>query len=110
MFSNPLPLPRNSNALRMLWRFNLKAYGTKKSRMVGNGSPHQQGSVTLGHMYANALDAVSDRLLWAIVANEGLLAIGADVSNAFAEAPAPKAPLFLYIDNTFHEWWVKHLG
>ncbi|MFN9979288.1 MAG: hypothetical protein ACK53Y_05210, partial [bacterium] len=38
MFSNPLPLPKNSNALRMLWRFNLKACGTKKSRMVCNGS------------------------------------------------------------------------
>jgi hypothetical protein len=110
MFSNPLPLPKNSNALQMLWRFNLKACGTKKSRMVCNGTPHQQGTVTLGHTYANALDAVSERLFWAIVANEGLLAIGADVSNAFAEAPAPKAPLFLYIDDTFREWWVRHLG
>mmetsp|Transcript_29198 Transcript_29198/g.41778 ORF Transcript_29198/g.41778 Transcript_29198/m.41778 type:complete len:582 (+) Transcript_29198:2850-4595(+) len=109
MFSNPLPLPKNSNALRMLWRFNLKACGTKKSRMVCNGSP-KQGAVTLGHTYANALDAASERLFWAIVANEGLIAIGADVSNAFAEAPAPKAPLFLYIDDTFREWWVRHRG
>jgi hypothetical protein len=109
MFSNPLPLPRNSNALRMLWHFNLKACGTKKSRMVCNGSPHQQGTVTIGHTYANALDAASERLFWASVANEGLIAIGADVSNAFAEAPAPKAPLFLYIDDTFRDWWVKHL-
>jgi len=110
MFSNPMPLPKNSNALRMLWRFNLKACGTKKSRMVCNGSPAQKGTVTLGHTYANALDAASERLFWAIVANEGLIAIGADVSNAFAEAPAPKAPLFLYIDDTFREWWVRHLG
>ncbi len=110
MFSNPLPLPKNSNALRMLWRFNLKACGTKKSRMVCNGSPAQKGTVTLGHTYANALDAASKRLFRAIVANEGLIAIGADVSNAFAEAPAPKAPLFLYIDDTFREWWVRHLG
>jgi hypothetical protein len=49
MFGNPLPLPKNSNALRMLWRYNLKACGTKKSRMVCNGSPKQQGTVTLGH-------------------------------------------------------------
>ena len=105
MFSTPMPLPRNSNALRMLWRFNLKACGTKKSRMVCNGSPNQQGTVTLGHTYANALDSASKRLFWAIVANEGLITIGADVSNAFAEAPAPKAPLFLYIDDTFRDWW-----
>jgi len=110
MFSNPVPLPKNSNALRMLWRFNLKACGTKKSRMVCNGSPGQKGTVTLGHTYANALDAASERLFWAIVANEGLIAIGANVSNAFAEAPAPKAPLFLYIDDTFRDWWVNHLG
>ncbi len=48
-------------------------------------------------------------LFWAIVAHEGLIAIGPDVSNAFAEAPAPKAPLFLFIDDSFRDWWVNHL-
>jgi len=109
MFSYPMPLPRNANALQMLWRFNIKACGTRKSRMVCNGSPRQKGTVTIGHTYANALDAASERLFWAIVAHEGLIAIGADVSNAFAEAPAPKAPLFLYIDDSFRDWWVNHL-
>jgi len=109
MFSHPMPLPRNANALHMLWRFNIKGCGTRKSRMVCNGSPRQKGTVTIGHTYANALDAASERLFWAIVANEGLIAIGADVSNAFAEAPAPKAPLFLYIDDSFRDWWVNHL-
>ena len=109
MFSYPMPLPRNANALHMLWRFNIKACGTRKSRMVCNGSPRQKGTVTIGHTYANALDAASERLFWALVASEGLLAIGADVSNAFAEAPAPKAPLFLYIDDSFRDWWVNHL-
>ena len=110
MFSHPMPLPRNANALQMLWRFNIKACGTRKSRMVCNGSPRQKGTVTLGHTYANALDAASERLFWALVASEGLIAIGADVSNAFAEAPAPKAPLFLYIDESFRDWWTNHLG
>ena len=109
MFSYPMPLPRNANALQMLWRFNIKACGTRKSRMVCNGSPRQKGTVTIGHTYANALDAASERLFWALVASEGLIAIGADVSNAFAEAPAPKAPLFLYIDDSFRDWWVNHL-
>jgi hypothetical protein len=44
------------------------------------------------------------------VADEGLIAIRADVSNAFAEAPPPKAPLYLYIDDAYREWWTKHLG
>ena len=110
MFSHPMPLPLNANALHMLWRYNLKACGTKKCRMVCNGSPRQKGTVTLGHTYANALDAASERLFWAIVANENLIAVGADVSNAFAEAPAPKAPLYLYIDEAFKDWWTNHLG
>jgi len=110
MFSHPMPLPRNANALQMLWWFNIKACGTRKSRMVCNGSPRQKGTVTIGHTYANALDAASERLFWAIVASEGLIATGADVSNAFAEAPAPKAPLFLYIDDSFRDWWVNHLN
>jgi hypothetical protein len=110
MFSNPMPLPMNANALHMLWRYNLKACGTKKCRMVCNSSPRQKGTVTLGHTYANALDAASERLFWAIIASENFIAIGADVSNSFAEAPAPKAPLYLYIDDAFRDWWTKHLG
>lgn len=110
MFSDPQALPMNANALHMLWTYVLKICGTKKARMVCNGNPRQKGTVTLGHTYANSLDAASERLFWAIVAQEGLIAIGADVSNAFAEAPPPKAPLYLYIDDTFREWWTDHLG
>ena len=110
MFSSPLPLPHNANALHMLWRFNLKVCGTKKSRMVCNGSPHQKGTVTIGHTYANALDAASERLFWAVVAHENLVAVGADVSNAFAESSGPKAPSYMYIDDTFRQWWTKHKG
>lgn len=110
MFSDPMPLPSNANALRMLWTYLLKICGTRKSRMVCNGSTRQKGTVTLGHTYANSLEAASERLFWSIVAQEGLLAIGPDVSNAFAEAPPPKAPLYLYIDDTYREWWTEHLG
>jgi len=31
---------------------------------------------------------------------------GADVSNAFAEAPPPKQGFYVYPDRAFHEWWV----
>lgn len=60
-------------------------------------------------MYANVLDAASERLFWAIVAKEGMIAVGSDFSNAFAEAPPPKAPLYLYIDDAYHKWWTEHL-
>lgn len=110
MFSEPLTLPSNANALHMLWTYLLKICGTRKARMVCNGNPRQKGTVTIGHTYANSLDAASERLFWAIVAKESLIAIGADVSNAFAEAPPPKAPLYLYIDDAYREWWTEHLG
>jgi len=110
MFSAPQPLPTGANALHMLWTYIMKMCSTRKSRLVCNGHPRQKGTVTLGHTYANALDAASERLFWSIVANEGMIAIGADVTNAFAEAPPPKAPLYLYIDEAFREWWSDHLG
>jgi len=41
---------------------------------------------------------------------QGLIAVGADVSNAFAEAPPPQAPLYMYIDEAFRDWWTNHKG
>lgn len=32
-------------------------------------------------------------------------AFGADVTTAFAEAPPPKAPLYMRIDQPFRDWW-----
>jgi hypothetical protein len=110
MFGQPMPLPSGANALHMLWPYFRKPCGTRKSRMVCNGNPRCKGSVTIGHVYANALDAASERLFWSIVAQEGMIAVGFDVSNALAEAPPPKAPLYLYIDDAYHEWWTDHLG
>jgi hypothetical protein len=107
MFSDPMPLPQNANALHMLWTYLQKICGTRKSRMVCNGSRRPKGTVTLGHTYANSLDAASEHLFWAIVTKEGLIAVG---SNAFAEAPPPSAPLYLYIDDAYREWWTDHLG
>jgi hypothetical protein len=49
------------------------------------------------------------RLFYAVAAAKNLLVFGADVSNAFAEAPPPKQPFFIRPDCAFHEWWVIHL-
>ena len=35
---------------------------------------------------------------------------GADVSNAFAEAPTPRAPLCVTIDRQFADWWKSKGG
>ena len=37
-----------------------------------------------------------------------MLVFGADVSNAFAEAPPPKQGFFIRPDREFHEWWTLH--
>ena len=108
MFSEPMQLPANSAASFMLWTYHWKLCGTKKARMVLDGARNRH-LTTFGHTYANSLDAPSERLFWALVAKLGLIAIGADVSNAFAEAPPPHAPCYMFIDDTFRDWWVNHL-
>ena len=108
MFSEPMPKMGKANIYHMLWRYFLKLDGTRKSRMVCDGSA-RQGTITLGHTYANSLMAASERLFWALAATHGLMVYGADVTNAFAEAPPPVHPLYMQIDVAFREWWTDHL-
>ena len=72
---------------------------------VCNGSPRQKGSVTLGDTYAASLEQTGSRIFWAATAINNFVTIGADVSNAFAEAPPPKAPLYVTIDQAYKEWY-----
>jgi hypothetical protein len=72
MFSEPITLPTNSSASYMHWTYTYKFCGTKKARMVCDGA-RNRSATTLGHTYANSLDAPSERLFWALVANEILL-------------------------------------
>ena len=44
----------------------------------------------LSETYANCVNQTSARLFYAVAAAENHLVFGADVSNAFAEAPPPK--------------------
>eukprot|EP00804_Cyclotella_cryptica_P012200 CCRYP_009883-RA/>CCRYP_009883-RA protein AED:0.21 eAED:0.21 QI:0/-1/0/1/-1/1/1/0/337 len=48
-------------------------------------------------------------MFYAISAAENLLIFGADVCNAFSEAPAPKQGFYLQPDRAFCEWWI-HQG
>ena len=54
--------------------------------------------------YANCIDQTSACLFYAVAAAENLLVYGADVSNAFAEAPPPKQGFFICPDCAFNEW------
>jgi deoxyuridine 5'-triphosphate nucleotidohydrolase len=104
-FGAPCELPENANLLPLLWTYLIKDCGTKKARCVCNGSPKMKGTVTLGDTYAHALEQTGSRIFWSLSALYNFITIGADASNAFAEAPAPKAPLFVSIDQPYHEWY-----
>ena len=105
MFSLPVEIPPDANSLPFIWTYVVKDDGTKKARAPCNGSPRMQGTVTLGETYAASLDQTAARIFWALSASKGHIVIGADASNAFAEAPAPLAPLYMKLDRQFHSWW-----
>jgi len=109
MFGEPMQMPTGTGASFMLWTYMIKMCGTKKARMVFDGARNREYT-TSGYTYANSVDAPSERLFWALVAKLGLVAVGADVSNAFAEADGPHAPVYMYIDDTYRDWWTNHLG
>ncbi|GFH45233.1 hypothetical protein CTEN210_01707 [Chaetoceros tenuissimus] len=110
MYGEPCPLPKGANCLKTLWTYLVKDDGTKKARQVVDGSPGRKGTVTIGHTYASSLDQNGSRIFWATAAMKNLKVYGADVSNAFAEAPPPKAPLYVTIDNQFREWYKERTG
>ena len=52
------------------------------------------------------MDQISSRILYALSAAENLVVYGADVANAFGEAPPPKQGFFIRPDKAFHDWWL----
>ena len=91
-------LPEGANVLNLSWTYTYKEHGQReKSRCVCNGPPNICGCVMLAKTYASSLEQSSSRLFWAAGAMKNHIVIGADASNAFAESPPPKAPLYVYI-------------
>ncbi len=69
------------------------------------------GSVqVLDETYANCVDQTGLRLFYAIAAAENLVIYGADVCNAFAEAPPLKQGFYVRPNRAFHKWWGNHKG
>ena len=103
MFSKPTKLPNEHglNILAMIWVYLVKTCGRRKARCVANGNPRLKGSITLANSYAACLEQAAARFFWVVYAMKNKLVYGADMSNAFAEAPAPKAPLYLKVDTAY---------
>ena len=107
-FGEPQKLPKGANLLSLCWIYLIKlGCLTKKARCVCNGSPRMRGTVTLAETYASALEQTGARCFWAAAAINNYIVLGADASNAFAEAPPPKAPLYVRIDDNYKRWY-KH--
>ena len=104
-FGEPEPRPRGANLLSLLWCYLVKDDGRKKARCVCKGNKNCRGTVTLAETYAASLDQTASRVIWAATAINNFVTIGADASNAFAEAPAPVAPLYVYVDGQFRKWY-----
>ena len=91
MFGIPVPLLDDMSVFHSVWTYAIKALDArKKARWTCDGSPRSGQAKVLDETYANCVDQTSSRLFYAISAAENLLIFGADVSNAFAEAPPPK--------------------
>lgn len=110
MFDQPQPKPQHANAWPLVWTFIQKppSDSRKKARCVTNGYKCWRWTVQLGQTYTNSLATDSERLFWAIAAKWCLLVVGADVSSAFAKAPAPEDTFYIVPDCIFHSWWVNH--
>ena len=109
MFGQPVPRDDDMSVFHSVWTYAIKALDTrKKARWACDGSPRSGQAKILDKTYANCVDQTSSRLFYAVSAAENLLIYGADVSNAFAEAPPPKQGFYIHPDRAFREWWSNH--
>ena len=114
MFGLPVPYDKDEDKDTMsvfhsVWTYAIKALDSrKKARWACDGSPRSGQARILDETYANCVDQTSSRLFYAVSAAENLMIFGADVSNAFAEAPPPKQGFYIHPDRAFREWWVNH--
>ncbi|KAI2502314.1 hypothetical protein MHU86_12118 [Fragilaria crotonensis] len=115
MFGKPIPRPDHAIVLPFVWNYSIKedpitGVPKRKARGTCNGGKRYGKAVTVAETYATCVEQPACRLYWAVTASEGLLAMGADAGNAFAEAPPPEEPFFMKIDDQYMEWWIEHLG
>jgi hypothetical protein len=108
MFGSPVAVESNEVVFNLVWSYGIKAVDArKKARCTCDGSPHSGQVRILDETYANCVDQTSARLFYGIAAAENLIVYGADVSNAFAEAPPPKHVFYIRPDRAFQEWWTS---
>ena len=81
-----------------VWTCPHKDGNRQKARGACNGGGQYGKAVTLAHTCASCVEQPAARLFHSLAALENVITLGADASDAFAEAPAPVAPLHMKID------------
>jgi hypothetical protein len=111
MFGDPTVITDLSAVFNLVWTYAVKELDQrKKARCTCDGSTRGGQVRVLDFTYANSPDHTCSRVFYALSSAENLLIFGADVSNAFAEAPPPKQGFYIRPDNAFREWWTVHKG
>ncbi len=109
MFGSPQHVTAEEAVFNLVWTYNIKEVDNrKKARCTCDGSLCFGQVHVLNFTYANCIDQTSARIFYAVSAMKNLIIPGADVSNAFAEAPVSKQGFFIRPDKAFHDWWVNH--
>jgi len=105
MFGTPEPMVSKDTVFRLVWAYNIKALDQqKKARCACDGSIRAGQARVLDHTYAGCVDHMSSRLFYVLSAAENMLVYGADVTNAFGDAPPPKQGFQIQPDKAFHDW------
>jgi hypothetical protein len=109
MFGDPVRIDDERLIFYLVWTYVEKVLDKrKKARCTCDGSTRAGKVRILDHTYANCVDQTGARIFYAASAAENLLMFGADVSNAFGEAPSPKQGFYIRPDKAFNEWWTIH--
>ena len=107
MFGQPCPVTKQEAVFHLIWTYVVKELdGRKKARCTCDGSTRGGQVRILDHTFANSIEQTGSRIFYAIAAAENLLVFGADVSNAFGEAPPPKQGFFIRPDKPFRDWYL----
>jgi hypothetical protein len=109
MFGAPQIVTSDDAVFNLVWVSKIKDPNKcKKAKCTRDGLSCSGHIWILDYTYANCIDQTSARIFYAVVAAENLVIFGADVSNAFAEAPSPKQGFYILPDKAFCNWWVNH--
>ncbi len=103
MFGLPVVVESNEAVFNPMWLYGIKAVdGRKKACCTCDGSKRSGQVRVLDESYADCVNQTSACIFYGIAEAENLIVYGADVSNAFVEAPPPKQGFYILPDKVFH--------